>query len=170
MSQNSKQIPVIDLFSGPGGLGEGFSAYQGVRGPRFQIKLSIEKDPAAHKTLRLRSFFRQFPQGKAPEEYYDYISGYNGVTLEKLEELYPVQWKLANEESWLAELGSKRFPEGQVDSKIAAALGGAKEWILIGGPPCQAYSLVGRARMKGADEQIPLPLKKTHGIFCISNI
>jgi len=56
MSASSKTIPIIDLFAGPGGLGEGFSAYKS-EGASFKIKLSIEKDAAAHKTLRLRSFF-----------------------------------------------------------------------------------------------------------------
>ena len=50
-------IPIIDLFAGPGGLGEGFSSVLDEKGNRtFQIKLSIEKDPYAHQTLRLRSF------------------------------------------------------------------------------------------------------------------
>ena len=44
-------IPVIDLFAGPGGLGECFSALR--RGGRsvFKIGVSIEKDPFAHQTL-----------------------------------------------------------------------------------------------------------------------
>ena len=39
-------IPVIDLFAGPGGLGEGFAACTGAEGPRFRVALSIEKDAA----------------------------------------------------------------------------------------------------------------------------
>src|SRR5260221_7636912 len=69
-------IPVIDLFAGPGGLGEGFSALGQPEGrPRFSVQLSIEKDAIAHQTLELRAFFRQFPHGGAPKIYYDYVRG-----------------------------------------------------------------------------------------------
>lgn len=52
-------IPVIDLFAGLGGLGEGFSSLRDTSGnPIFQTIMSIEEDELAHKTLRLRSFFR----------------------------------------------------------------------------------------------------------------
>ena len=62
--------PVIDLFAGPGGLSEGFSRFQNERGAKvFSVRLSVEKDPHAHRTLELRSFFRQFPDGEAPDEY-----------------------------------------------------------------------------------------------------
>src|SRR5262249_47190099 len=40
------QIPIIDLFAGPGGLSEGFSAFELPNGVRpFKVVLSIEKDP-----------------------------------------------------------------------------------------------------------------------------
>lgn len=53
-------IPVIDLFAGPGGLGEGFSVFAAEADQRpFQIRLSVEKDACAYKILRSRSFFRQ---------------------------------------------------------------------------------------------------------------
>lgn len=72
--EKTKKIPIIDLFAGPGGLGEGFSAYQASDGRQpFHVALSIEKDPCAHRTLTLRSFFRQFEPGKAPAGYYDYL-------------------------------------------------------------------------------------------------
>jgi DNA (cytosine-5)-methyltransferase 1 len=67
-------IPIIDIFAGPGGLGEGFSSYLKPSGARaFEIGLSVEKDLWAHKTLLLRSFFRQFQC--APVEYYQYLQG-----------------------------------------------------------------------------------------------
>jgi DNA (cytosine-5)-methyltransferase 1 len=69
-------IPVIDLFAGPGGLGEGFSALGRKEGkPRFNIRLSIEEDPIAHQTLELRAFIRQFPHGDAPNDYCDHVKG-----------------------------------------------------------------------------------------------
>lgn len=56
----SKPVQIIDLFSGPGGLGEGFSSCMQADGSRaYKISVSIEKDSAAHKTLRLRAFLRQ---------------------------------------------------------------------------------------------------------------
>ncbi len=79
-------VPLIDLFAGPGGLSEGFSAHMGATS--FRIALSIEKDAAAHRTLELRSFFRQFPYGEAPELYYRYIRG-EGVSREALFEASP---------------------------------------------------------------------------------
>ncbi len=147
MAQSS--IPIIDLFAGPGGLGEGFSAYKKAKNPRFRIKLSIEKDPAAHKTLRLRSFYRQFTKSKVPQAYYDYILGKPTMSQEILEQLYPNEWAAAKKESWLAELGANNFPDSLVDQKITEALNGATEWMLIGGPPCQAYSVAGRSRRAG---------------------
>ena len=65
----NKHIPIIDIFAGPGGLGEGFSSFEDGKGQKsFKIKLSVEKDEHAHKTLELRAFFRQFAKGNAPRE------------------------------------------------------------------------------------------------------
>ena len=61
-------LAVIDLFAGPGGLGEGFAAYRSRGAGRpFTIAMSVEKDKHAHRTLRLRSFYRQYVTRGAPE-------------------------------------------------------------------------------------------------------
>ena len=136
-------IPVIDLFAGPGGLGEGFSSLYADKERIFKIKLSIEKDELAHQTLELRAFVREFPIHEIPNDYYDYLSG--AITREKLFACYPEQANSARKEAWLAELGGKTLDE-EVDARIYEALGRSEDWVLIGGPPCQAYSLVGRSR------------------------
>ena len=69
----SKKIPIIDLFAGPGGLGEGFSSLLEAKKRVFDIKVSIEKDEDAHRTLQLRAFTRQFGHGDLPEEYYELL-------------------------------------------------------------------------------------------------
>lgn len=138
------RIPVIDLFAGPGGLSEGMSSVRHDGKPVFKIALSIEKDLFAHRTLELRAFFRQF-SNHVPGEYYDYITG--NLTRDELFTRFPNAGNAAREDAWLAELG--KVPNRNVDRKIQRALGARKTWILIGGPPCQAYSLVGRSRIRG---------------------
>jgi DNA (cytosine-5)-methyltransferase 1 len=153
-------IPIIDLFAGPGGLGEGFMSLTDEKNHSvFDIKLSIEKDENAHKTLTLRSFYREFKKiAKAiPEEYYEAIKEKNlkkrEILIEKMLNSFP-EGKEAREEACLVELGSKEWPAEQVDELIKSRLGkNAKNWVLIGGPPCQAYSNVGRSRVGGIDPE-----------------
>ena len=140
-------IPVIDLFAGPGGLGEGFSTLDDYDSDRkFKIVLSIENDTFAHKTLTLRSFFRQFEPESIPQDYYRFLRG--EITIETLFDLWPVQSKRAKREALLAKLGDDKeaIPDDELNEKIALALGDNQVWVLIGGPPCQAYSVVGRSR------------------------
>ncbi len=150
-------IPIIDIFAGPGGLGEGFSSILNEQGERiFNIKLSIEKDKKAHKTLQLRSFFRKFPVGRVPPDYYDVLKSESTLEREKLIKKlfkkFPDQANAAIDEAWLAELGQEEFPPELVDEKIREALDGNQDWVLIGGPPCQAYSMAGRSRVGGIDQ------------------
>jgi DNA (cytosine-5)-methyltransferase 1 len=142
-------ISVIDIFAGPGGLGEGFSALLNEGKARaFKIALSIEKEPYAHQTLTLRSFFRQFEPDEVPAEYYEFVKG--KISLQNLYKSYPEQAKAAKEEAWLAELGVSKdsVSNKEVDERIIHALNGETNWLLVGGPPCQAYSNIGRSRRK----------------------
>jgi DNA (cytosine-5)-methyltransferase 1 len=141
-------IPVIDLFAGPGGLGEGFSSIVGDDGKRtFNIKLSIEMDKWAHRTLELRKFFREFPVGQVPDDYYEYLA--LNITREELFGRHRNAAAKAANETWLAELGAATTTNYEIDGRIHKALGNRRNWVLIGGPPCQAYSLVGRSRVIG---------------------
>lgn len=144
------EIPIIDIFAGPGGLGEGFSAYlhSETKHRVFKIALSIEKDKYTHQTLTLRSFFRQFGSGEVPSDYYEFVKG--NISMMELFKKWPEQAGKAKAEAWFAELGEgkKAIPNKTVDEKIKEALSGSKDWLLIGGPPCQAYSVVGRSRRR----------------------
>ncbi len=142
---SARPIPIIDLFAGPGGLGEGFTSIVDKKNNRFfKIALSIEKNEFAHRTLTLRSFIRQFPVGKLPKEYYQFVKG-EIKDVEELYNFYPKEASRAKNEAWKFTLGN---PDtySEIDKRIKAAIGEAKDFVLIGGPPCQAYSLVGRAR------------------------
>ena len=143
----STRIPIIDIFAGPGGLGEGFCALTNKSGKRlFKISLSIEKEYFAHQTLTLRSFYRQFDVGKVPDDYYEFLK--RNISLNELYERWPNESEKAKKEALLAELGESDndVSNKNVDIKIKKALNNEKNWLLIGGPPCQAYSVVGRSR------------------------
>ena len=138
--------PVVDLFAGPGGLGEGFASVFGDGDkPRFTHVVSIERDEAAYRTLQLRHFYRSFPSEQVPEEYYSYLRGDIGI--DELYCLYPNQYKAACRSALKVSLGAES--PATVRTIIHRRLAGKRKWALVGGPPCQAYSLVGRSRMMG---------------------
>jgi DNA (cytosine-5)-methyltransferase 1 len=145
-------IKVIDIFAGPGGLGEGFSAYRASRpNRRFELSVSIEKDPVAHRTLRLRAFARRFAGRHLPAAYFAHLRG--EIPWEELAALLPQEASHASREALNITLGPDAINE--VRGHIAAAIGKTENWVLIGGPPCQAYSLVGRARRRGNKDYVP---------------
>lgn len=153
---NKKAIPVVDLFAGPGGLGEGFSSLKEGNGSSarypFRIALSVEKEAFARTTLRLRAFYRLLIlDGKPLTSYYDYVSGklpfpYNQDTKSL--------WAQAGEEALQLEIGSESASR-VLHSRVKQIQERNGQWVLIGGPPCQAYSLVGRARNKGKHDYKP---------------
>ena len=145
---NSK-FAVVDLFAGPGGLAEGFSSIRDANGLHpFQIALSVEKEASAFETLRLRSFLRQF-DGRLPSDYYRFLN--NDIPEPDWSALFPEEWKKACRETVKLELGT-RSATLEIDARLAQITKDHRgNVILIGGPPCQAYSLVGRARNRGTE-------------------
>lgn len=147
-------IPVIDLFAGPGGLGEGFSSLNDADGqPIFQTIMSIECDSQAHQTLRLRSYLRKIlkPDGTLPKVYMDYMEKHDSESFERLIGYRPEKWKAACEEALCDKLvdGDNRLVNiGRERVAEWFKVHGKGPLVLIGGPPCQAYSLVGRSRRK----------------------
>lgn len=138
---------VVDLFAGPGGLAEGFSSVRDSSNRRvFDIDLSVEMDAAAFRTLRLRSFFRQF-DFDIPVSYYRYLA--QEISHQELIDAHPLEWARACEETMQLELGAPDSA-ARIDpllDRIRAESG--DNVVLVGGPPCQAYSLAGRSRNRG---------------------
>lgn len=141
----NRRVPVIDLFAGPGGLSEGFSQAKRSDGePIFRVGLSIEKEATAHRTLALRAAFRSLQETNRLSAYYQYVRGEIDLAGFLAKPNVAAAFELASKEAKCAELG-KTSPR-QVDEWITVARRKAGEWVLIGGPPCQAYSLAGRSR------------------------
>lgn len=167
-------IPVIDLFAGPGGLGEGFSrSSEG----SFHIAVSIEKDEMAHETLRLRAAHRELSRNPAVTtrdwEQWDAIveaQPWNVVFYHLKDcgnELIRDACLRANEEALELELGPKnrKVVSQQIRRRLKPYMRAGRlpdNAVLIGGPPCQAYSVVGRSRNRGKDEYVP---EKDHRHF-----
>jgi len=128
------QFNVIDLFAGAGGLSEGFQR-QG-----FKIVAYVEKDKYACETLLTRHIYWELKKGKREVIYYKYLKG-----LINKEDLYDCL-KTVNPVINM-EMSDATLPEIIKSIKInMKELNTETIDIFIGGPPCQAYSLVGRAR------------------------
>ena len=146
----STKINVIDLFAGPGGLGEGFSSFRPdhEHGEGFTIRMSVEKEPNAHETLTLRALYRSLKRSRQLEHYNDYIS--QNISKKEMQSSLAPEWSQACSETLN---GPKAL--GDDNREIHARLKDLKRdhrgenWVVIGGPPCQAYSLAGRSRNKG---------------------
>jgi DNA (cytosine-5)-methyltransferase 1 len=141
-------IPVVDIFAGPGGLGEGFSA-SSAKNTKFDVVLSVEKEISAFRTLLLRTFFRQFEREQVPDKYYSYLRG--EIPIGELVDAFPKQAEAATDRCLKLEMGP--HTAGKVYSRIRGALKGRKNWVLIGGPPCQAYSIMGRSRLANKNRE-----------------
>lgn len=141
-------IPIVDLFAGSGGLGEGFSS---VEGDPFRIIVSAEMNSSARATLRLRAFYRLLKRrgGNALDSYYRYCNGEIEVPFDDSNR---DAWDESGDEARQIELGTQQGND-ELDARISSReLGPQTPWVLIGGPPCQAYSIVGRARNRGKAE------------------
>lgn len=150
----SATFGIIDLFAGPGGLGEGFASLVEDGHAPFRIGISVEKEASAHRTLTLRAFLREYRalHGTLPDQFIDFHAGlapepdWSAVDAEA--------WQLAIDEAGALELGTEAAATA-IDGAIAKLRKNYDDTILIGGPPCQAYSLVGRARAKGKIGYVP---------------
>lgn len=162
-------IPVVDIFAGPGGLNEGFSSVQDGGKPFFQVVSSVEMDERACDTLRLRSTLRKTSTaaGRFPDAYYDLLQSADlGTPSQGAIDAFLQRQEIASayeeaaQEVHQMELGPESRRE--TDAEISKALDGATDWVLIGGPPCQAYSIAGRSRRKNDEDFLK---DKKHFLF-----
>lgn len=154
---------IVDLFAGPGGLGEGFASLVEDGHAPFRIGISVEKEISACSTLTLRAFLRGYRarHGTLPRQFIDFHAG--EVSEPDWSEVDAAAWRAAIEEARGLELGTEAAATA-IDAAIEKLRAGYDDTILIGGPPCQAYSLVGRARSKGKVGYVP-ELDERHYLF-----
>ena len=103
---------VIDLFAGPGGLGEGFAALVEEDHAPFRIGISVENEASAHRTLTLRAFLREHQrrEGGLPSEF---IKFHAGCTSEPIwAEVDGKAWQTATQEARCGPIlpRGRRFP------------------------------------------------------------
>jgi len=148
----TQTIPVIDVFAGPGGLGEGFTSYADSKGRNpFRVALSIEKDPSHTPRWRCARFSASSRIAMYRRAITTSFEGRRPPTRSSLH--HPREARAAAIEAWQAELGQTSV--AAVRGRIREALARKNPWVLIGGPPCQAYSIAGRSRNKGIETYDP---------------
>lgn len=137
-------IPVVDVFAGPGGLGEGFASCRDAQNRRlFDVALSVEKERFAHRTLTLRKMMRRVGLPLREKVLADVTAG---LPPDASVHDFPHILQEVSAKALRLELGPDT---GKVVSQIQQTLCRRDPWILVGGPPCQAYSIVGRVRNRG---------------------
>jgi DNA (cytosine-5)-methyltransferase 1 len=123
----------IDLFSGAGGMSEGF-----IRAG-FKPIAHVEMDKAACNTLLTRTTYHYLKRTKNFQPYLNYIQ--NKISRNELYSFLSVK-----ERESVINLAIGEKNNTVIFDKIDFLKGRKKVDLIIGGPPCQAYSLVGRSR------------------------
>ena len=123
----------LDLFAGAGGLSEGFiqAGYTPVA--------HVEMDEAACFTLKTRAAYHWLKKNNNIKPYLRYIAG--DISRD---ELYGCVPKEVLDTVLNVEISEDTLPV--LFKTIDELIGDNELDLIVGGPPCQAYSLVGRAR------------------------
>ncbi|WP_026995843.1 DNA cytosine methyltransferase [Flectobacillus major] len=135
-----KSFKYIDLFAGAGGLSEGFISEE------FSPIAHVEKDAHACKTILTRVGYHHLKENKRLEEYFSYLKG--EITYSDFIQKIP--------EELIRSVINKEISEESFE-EITTQINVDKVDVIIGGPPCQAYSVVGRARVREEDKRVADP-------------
>lgn len=127
----------IDLFAGAGGLSEGFIK------EGFVPVAHVEMDEAACFSLKTRIAYYHYLNSGKFETYVDYLKG--NITRQQLYKGVPDELI-----SSVINLPIGSDSNDSIHKAISQQLGNSDVDLIIGGPPCQAYSVVGRARSANA--------------------
>jgi len=134
------RLNALDLFAGAGGLSEGFYT------AGFDIVGYIEMNKDACETIKTRIIYHSLKKRGKIDDYKKYLTG--GVTKEKIIDKYNLYKKFSTVIN--TEINSHNYKK--LIKSVKKSLNGKSLDIIIGGPPCQAYSYIGRARDKNKME------------------
>lgn len=141
----------LDLFAGAGGLSEGFIQ------AGFLPVAHVEADKGACNTLRTRACYHYLKACGDVGVYQNYLLG--KITRAELYSAVP-------SEILEATINGRIGPDNdRIFSQIDAAVASAPIDIIVGGPPCQAYSVVGRAPLKSKNDDIRTSLYLEYGRY-----
>ena len=149
-----KSLNYIDLFSGAGGLSEGFIQ------KGFKPIAHVESDKRACQTIETRLIFHRLKRNKKTDYYFDYISS------QISREIFKKEYSSKKIEQSIINTGIGGKNNKNIFNRIDKIIGKKEVDLIVGGPPCQAYSLVGRSRDKNRMENDPRNfLYKEYGRF-----
>ena len=127
----------IDLFAGAGGLSEGFKR------AGFEVLAHVEMDPFAALTLKTREAYYYLKENNMLDIYRSYLLG--NITRDNLYASIP--------ENILKKIICECISDETIESifnyidNLLVQSNENEVDVLIGGPPCQAYSTAGRGRL-----------------------
>lgn len=125
----------IDLFAGAGGLSEGFTSIG------FNPIAHVEMNYDACQTLKTRAVYYYLKQNGNLDEYKKYLCG----EISK-DELYGLVPEIVLKSVIHQTMSTENMPElFELIDDLKTEQHINQVDLIVGGPPCQAYSLVGRA-------------------------